>query len=229
MASISLTEFFPGDAFSATAINSAMSSWVTQSTNIDGSNVREEGITRRVLEDGAVAPSNMQDTTEAAGPITKASAGAATMLTDGATVVKVGAFSWNASIVERLVVRMSMQFEIDRDAAVGTGASQPTLYLDLRYGRFANDAAADASIPGDWTLITGSQRQHEFVSDPVATAGSGYNIQEKNNCAIAVRLDQLTTDADDYYVCIFFRLVDTGSAPNVQFDDIQMSIMGYVR
>ena len=122
-----------------------------------------------------------------------------------------------------------MQFEIDRDAAVGTGARQPTLYLDLRYGRFANDAAADASIPGDWTLILGSQRQHEFVSDPVATAGSGYNIQEKNNCGIAVRLDQLTTDADDYYVCIFYRLVDTGSAPNVQFDDIQLSIMGYVR
>lgn len=226
MATVSLTEFFPGDDFDVTDINSALASWNTASTTIKGENVREEGVSRRVIADGAVAPSNMRAQDDDFGGSAPLSAAMTRMSFGAAGHPIVGPLDWTASNSEMYISRFSCQFKIHADA---TGSVQQELVFDLRFGRFANMAAALASADGDWTQIVGTTRKHEFVHAP-NVAPYTYGLSYYGSCTIQARFsDQLITTAGDYYICVFYSLSDPGGGSPAPIDDMYLSVMGYAR
>lgn len=226
MAQIDLTEFFPGDAFSATEINASMSNWVTQSTNIDEYNVREEGITRRIIETGAVAPSDMRDATSLGGPLTLAVSATPTMIMNGGNVVRLGPLVYDESNGDMLMIRLSFEHTVPDDTS-GAG-TQPEFGVYLYYGEFASDAAADGSAPGDWTFVTASDRKHQFDDYYKTTAAT--NLEERGYCTMQVPLSVGGGfSSSTLYIAAFYSLSDPGSGNSATVDDLAFSAMGWAR
>ena len=224
MSQISLTEFFPGDAFDATAINNALTSWNTASASIDGSNVREEGLTRRVIVQGAIQPPAMRDSYTNAGPVTLTTSATPTMIAFGGTVAKVGPLSYDKSNGDMLLVRLSCRFKINS----ATTPKEPELGLYLYYGLFANDAAADASVAGDWTKMTSSDRFHELSTTYNGTYG---NVLEYNCCTVhAPFLVGAGYAETTLYFAAFYSLDDPdGTGPTAVLEDLHMHSQGWAR
>jgi len=224
MAQVSLTEFFPGDAFSATEINAAFTSWNTASGSIDGGNVREEALTRDLLIQGSVQPPAMQDSYTNAGPLTLTTSATPTMVAFAGVVAKVGALPYDKSNGDMLLIRASCRYMINS----ATTPKEPELGLYLYYGEFANDAAADASVAGDWTKMASSDRFHELSTTYNGTYG---NVLQHGSWTVQVPfLVGAGFSSTTLYIAAFYSLDDPdGGGPTAVIEDFHMHSQGWAR
>lgn len=151
MGHVTFAELVANAVANASDVNSGMTSWNTQSTDIDGTNVREEGLDRRSVAAGAVVPVGGQDSyldnTSAAFTNTSEA-----LVSTGADVF-CGPISIDESDGDVGIIRCSARIRVD-GKAVGT---QTRVTVRLKYTEDASPTAG-----GTWTTVSNTERVYEM-------------------------------------------------------------------
>lgn len=149
MAHVTFTELLAQQVANASNVNSTLTSWNTQSTNIDADNVRDEGLDGRSVASRAVTPSD-GFAQFANSSVATLSNTVAALVAIGGTDVICGPFDIDETDSEQLVVRCSCKVRID---ATGGGAANETVTVYLAY---TDDATPTSG--STWNVIARSDR-----------------------------------------------------------------------
>lgn len=177
MAKVSITPIVPGDARGAGAFNTILGALQTQSTNIDGANLREEGFDRESL-DPPIAYGTPFTAVTAVGPTYRAY-GAFTLLNIAATDLTSGGFTLGANVGLLVEVFLNTQNNTERTDVrllykLSTGAD--TVVAESLRSRGAGGAGEGDFHAMAWFAPTGSSRTFDYVRVQafVASAGNAY-------------------------------------------------------
>jgi hypothetical protein len=149
VAHLTFTELLENSVAAAADVNSTLTSWNTQSTDIDASNVRDEGLDGRSVASRAITPSDGFAQFSDAGSVTLTNTSPA-LVAIGATNVICGPFNINESDKEQLVVRCSCKVRIN---ATGSGAANKSVTVYMAY---TDDASPTSG--STWNVIARSDR-----------------------------------------------------------------------
>ena len=147
-----------GDAIVETDLNTTLSSWNTESGDIDGDNVRMEGLDRRVFPAEMVVPLPLttggnNHTFTDPGPTTLNIA-SFSIIQMGGSNVSIGAFTYATSQAGSLLVTLSFDYSGTKTT---TAAKNAVYAVSLFY--------STAGSGGPWTQILSTMRRFQFGND----------------------------------------------------------------
>ena len=168
MARVTLTELNAGDIATAANANLTLTEWNTRTADIDGDNIREEGLDRRSIIARAVSPftatqHDWRNTTGAADgdQYSATPTGTFAEIAIGANNLRIGPMDYDSTNGDQMLVRLS--FELVIAIETGTGRSGGPVETRIEY---STDAAA-------WTGIARTLRTHRFqLADNVTERAS---------------------------------------------------------
>jgi hypothetical protein len=166
MALVTIREIEEGEDLVIATVNDTLSDWVTETASVGASNIREEGLHHRVLEDGAVMEQSRDTSTGTA--ITVNGGSAAAVLNDGSSDMVIGPFAFSTTNDETIIVRASFHYEMATDDTEFTAT--------IRYG---------SSSSGPWTTMNRSSRTLGM------RVGAGFPVG-KGSLTIAAHYDGAT-------------------------------------
>jgi len=165
MARVDFPEIQPGDALDQTVLNTAATALLTQSSNIDGDNVRDGGLDERNFADESVTwrpGTSVAFYTTGSSAIALGAAGANPIQVGGAYVDS-GPYDYSpVTRLEKLLVKLSLHYQ---GVSPGTPGDAEFTF-QLGYSTDWNPAGPS----GTWTMIAATKRRVALRG--YATAGT---------------------------------------------------------
>lgn len=216
MSHVTFTEVLANAVASAADVNSTLTSWNTKSTDVDGDNVREEGLDSRSLEVGSVVPRNGDGTftNNSSASFTNTSEALASIGSD----VICGPIVLDESDSEICVVRCSVRLRIVGQATA-PGATQARVTIRLKY---TTDSSPSGS--SSWTTLTRTQRVFEF-DDAQFT---GTPPDERNTYAVTHRFDGPSAFSSSTLHFGLFAWISNGTG-TYHLDRVSLGAITYAR
>ena len=165
MARVTQQEIKVGDGMNVGAPNTTLANWRAQSINVDGDNVRAEGLHRRNFAGNAVVdlPISGQHTSASSGSMTVVSATKTLVEIPSGTPLVIGPFSIPAnapSQPEELLIFGSLQYRNGGHATIAGGGPTPVFNMCLSYSTNWNGST------GTWVQIDETLRKTGLGSTP---------------------------------------------------------------
>jgi hypothetical protein len=189
MARVTQEEIKIGDDVSVDSPNTTLANWRAQSINVDGDNVRAEGLHRRNFAANAVVspPGSGQYISASSGSMTVASSTKVLIEIPSGTPLVIGAFSIDAYATgqpEELMVFGSLQYRNGGHATIAGGGPTPVYNMCLSYSTNWNGST------GTWVQIDETLRKTGLGSTP-----SSADIFNHGSISWAHRLQLIFTTA----------------------------------
>jgi hypothetical protein len=200
------TEIFPGAANPAADANSTLTSWEDVSTDIDGFNIREEGVARRNIRYGAIAPPTHRgryNTDERTAAITSTASGGIPVILGGDVPpgsIGIGPLTFdNTAEPDSIgIVRFSCEYAINPNGS----NTHPLLQIKLAY------IIGPGGLGGSgWIEISQSVRRYEFSN---GATGTDERFM-RGSATIATRFRPDPTIATSNLYFAVFAYLDTSS------------------
>ena len=214
MSHVTFTEVLANAVASAADVNSTLTSWNTKSTDVDGDNVREEGLDSRSLEVGSVVPRNGDGTftNNSSASFTNTSDALASIGSD----VICGPIVLDESDNEICVVRCSVRLRIEGKAVSG---AQARVQIQLKY---TTDSSPSGS--SSWTTLTRTQRVFMFDDNQF----TGTSPDERSVYAVTHRFDGPSTFSSSTLHFGLFAYIQS-STGTYHLDRVSLGAITYAR
>ena len=179
MSRVVITEAIEGTITDVATVTGTASSWTTNDSTVNGDNLREEALDRRMIAARVITPAagrgTHRRTTE-----TNLRYTSWTLADTGGTPVRIGPITYDSTDGQMLQVRASFHFRSPQDGGAGTpdGASPGKTRIDfvLAYANMSPPGTPSGTIGGaNWVAIDSTFRRSKLNDVTPAAVELGRN------------------------------------------------------